>query len=52
MPLAWFPRLVRATPAQRGHREIAAAGSGIRWPELDEDLGVEGLLRGASAAAR
>jgi hypothetical protein len=52
VPLAWFPRLARATPAQRARWEIAAAGRGLHWPELDEDLGVEGLLRGAAAPAR
>ena len=52
VPLAWFPRLARATPAQRARWEIAAAGHGIHWPALDEDLSVEGLLRGAAATAR
>ena len=49
VPLEWYPRLGRATPEQRGNWQIAGAGFGIHWPELDEDLGVEGLLRGASA---
>lgn len=44
-PLAWFPRLVNATPAQRAHWELAAAGHGVHWPEIDEDLSVAGLLR-------
>ncbi len=44
-PLAWFPRLVGATPAQRAHWEASAAGHGIHWPEIDEDLSVAGLLR-------
>jgi Protein of unknown function (DUF2442) len=44
-PLSWFPRLVAATPAQRGKWEPAAAGYGIHWPEIDEDLSVAGLLR-------
>jgi hypothetical protein len=47
VPLAWFPRLAAATPKQRAHREIAGGGYGIHWPEIDEDLSVEGLLRGA-----
>lgn len=49
-PLAWYPRLLRATPGQRAHWEKCAAGFGIHWPDLDEDLSTEGLLRGAPAA--
>ena len=49
VPLNWYPRLERATPAQRANWELAAAGYGIHWPELDEDLSSEGLLRGAPA---
>lgn len=47
VPLAWYPRLHQATPQQRKHWEIAGGGYGIHWPELDEDLSTEGLLRGA-----
>jgi hypothetical protein len=50
VPLAWYPRLFAATPAQRNHFEVAGAGYGIHWPELDEDLSTEGLLRGAPAS--
>ena len=50
-PLAWFPRLANATPAQRGRWERAGGGYSLHWPELDEDLSTEGLLRGAPAAA-
>ena len=46
-PLAWFPRLLNATPEQRNHWQQAGAGGGIHWPDLDEDLSTEGLLRGA-----
>jgi hypothetical protein len=49
VPLAWFPRLLDATPEQRARWELAGAGYGIHWPDLDEDLGTEGLLRGAPA---
>ncbi|WP_158928796.1 DUF2442 domain-containing protein [Acidisphaera sp. S103] len=49
VPLAWYPRLVDATPAQRAHWEMAGAGYGIHWPELDEDISTEGLLAGARA---
>jgi hypothetical protein len=50
VPLAWYPRLLDATPDQRAECEIAGAGYGIHWPQIDEDLSVEGLLRGAPAA--
>ena len=49
VPLAWFPRLLDATPAQRARWEPAGAGHSIHWPDLDEDLSTEGLLRGAAA---
>ena len=52
VPLAWFPRLLRATPQQRSNFEILGHGAGIHWPDVDEDLSVEGLLRGARSAAR
>jgi hypothetical protein len=52
VPVAWYPRLEGATPAQRAHWEIAGAGYGIHWPEIDEDLSTEGLLRGAPAPRR
>ena len=48
-PLAWYPRLLHATPAQRKNWKISGGGFGIRWEELDEDLSTEGLLRGAPA---
>ena len=50
VPLAWFPKLLHATAEQRKHWELAGAGFGIHWPELDEDLSSEGLLRGAPAS--
>lgn len=49
VPLAWYPRLFNATPAQRANCEVAGGGYGIHWPEIDEDLSTEGLLRGAPA---
>ncbi len=48
-PLAWYPRLLKATPDQRRNWEKAGAGFGIHWPDIDEDLSTEGLLRGAAA---
>jgi len=48
-PLWWYPRLHRATPEQRRRWEPAGAGRGIHWPDVDEDLSLEGMLRGAKA---
>jgi Protein of unknown function (DUF2442) len=48
-PLAWYPRLLGATEAQRSNWEKCGGGYGIHWPDLDEDLSTEGLLRGAPA---
>lgn len=50
-PLDWFPRLKAATPGQRANWEEAAAGLGIHWPDIDEDIGMAGLLRASSAEA-
>ncbi|MEM1133806.1 MAG: DUF2442 domain-containing protein [Pseudomonadota bacterium] len=49
VPLAWYPRLHSATPEQRDNWEVAGGGYGIHWPDIDEDLSTEGLLRGAPA---
>jgi hypothetical protein len=49
VPLAWYPRLLHATGAQRKNWRVAGGGYGIHWPEIDEDLSTEGLLRGAPA---
>ncbi len=45
-PLAWYPRLVHATPEERDNWEIHAGGQHLHWPDLDEDLSVEMLLTG------
>ena len=45
VPLAWFPKLAKATPGQLENYELLGDGEGIHWPDLDEDLSVEGLLR-------
>jgi hypothetical protein len=47
VPLAWFPRLLAATPEQRTQHEIGGGGIGLHWADLDEDLSVAGLLAGA-----
>ena len=50
VPLVWYPRLLNATPEQRLNWKVSGAGYGIHWPDMDEDLSTEGLLRGAPAA--
>ncbi|MCF7765506.1 MAG: DUF2442 domain-containing protein [Verrucomicrobia bacterium] len=50
VPLAWYPRLLRATPTQRAHWRTCAGGYGIHWPDIDEHLSTEGLLRGAPSS--
>ena len=47
VPLTWYPRLLKATEAQRNNWRLTGAGYGIHWSDLDEDLSTEGLLRGA-----
>jgi hypothetical protein len=49
VPLMWYPRLMKATEEQRAHWEVCGGGYGIHWPEIDEDLSAEGLLRGSPA---
>lgn len=49
-PLAWFPRLLRATAEQRAKVELSSRG--LHWEELDEDIGVEGLLAGRKDQTR
>jgi len=49
VPLAWFPRLLHAKPDQRGNWRLIGDGRGIHWSDVDEDLSVAGLLRGAAA---
>jgi hypothetical protein len=46
VPLAWYPRLVDGSPAERSKWRLIGQGHGIHWPDLDEDLSVEGLLAG------
>ena len=48
-PLVWYPRLLHATTAQKANWRISGGGYGIHWPDLDEDLSTDGLLRGAPA---
>jgi hypothetical protein len=52
VPLAWYPRLLHASNEQRSNWRISGGGYGIHWPDIDEDLSTEGLLRGAPAPRR
>lgn len=52
VPLAWYPRLLHANPKERDNWKIAGGGYGIHWPDIDEDLSTEGLLRGAPSPQR
>ena len=46
VPIGWYPRLSYGSPEERANFEISGAGYGIHWPDLDEDIGVDGLLLG------
>ncbi|MEB0136295.1 DUF2442 domain-containing protein [Actimicrobium sp. CCC2.4] len=48
VPLAWFPRLLHATPEQRQQCELSV--NGIHWEALDEDISIAGLLAGRGNA--
>jgi hypothetical protein len=49
-PLAWFPRLMHASPTERSNWRLIGKGDGIHWQDLDEDISVEGLLAGKPSA--
>ena len=49
VPLAWSWRLSDATPQQRNNYEIIGDGQGVHWPDVDEDLSVEGMFHGVPA---
>ena len=49
VPLVWYPRLLNASETERKNWLISGGGYGIHWPDIDEDLSTEGLLRGAPA---
>lgn len=46
VPIGWYPRLAQASASERASYEVSGGGYGIHWPELDEDISVEGLLLG------
>jgi hypothetical protein len=49
VPIVWYPRLAYATAEERNNFAIAGGGYGIHWPDLDEDIGVDGLLLGKTS---
>ncbi len=49
VPLIWYPRLYHATADQLANWQVSGGGYGIHWPDIDEDLSTDGLLRGAPA---
>lgn len=52
VPVEWYPRLAHASKKQLGNWQVCGGGYGIHWPDLDEDLSTEGLLRGAPAPTK
>jgi hypothetical protein len=48
-PLAWYPRLLRGSVAERSNYRLIGSGEGLHWPDLDEDISVEGILAGRSS---
>jgi hypothetical protein len=50
VPLAWFPRLLNGTAAERENWTLIARGEGVHWPDLDEDISVASLLAGRPSA--
>jgi hypothetical protein len=49
VPLAWFPRLLHGTARERSRWRFIGRGEGIHWPDLDEDISIEGLLLGKAS---
>lgn len=46
VPVAWYPRLLQATPEERNNWRLIARGEGIHWPDIDEDISIENILFG------
>jgi Protein of unknown function (DUF2442) len=49
VPLVWYPRLLNSSESERKNWQVCGGGYGIHWPDIDEDLSTEGMLRGAPA---
>ena len=52
VPLGWYPRLTCATPKERDGWVLIGGGSGVHWPEVDEDVSVASLLAGRPSSER
>lgn len=50
IPLAWYPRLLHSTPAEREHWRLIGRGRGIQWPDIEEDISLASLLAGRPSA--
>ena len=50
IPIGWYPRLADGTPDERSNAIISGTGYGLHWPDLDEDISVEGLLLGKKSS--
>ncbi|MEX2214712.1 MAG: DUF2442 domain-containing protein [Phycisphaeraceae bacterium] len=46
VPLSWYPRLLHASSAERSNWQLLGEGYAVEWPDLDEHIGIEGLLAG------
>jgi hypothetical protein len=46
VPLSWYPRVFQGTPQERSNMIIQGNGLGVHWPELDEDISIEGIIAG------
>jgi hypothetical protein len=52
IPIAWFPRLVKASSTERQNWRLIGRGEGIHWPDVDEDISVLGLIAGFGDTTR
>ena len=50
VPLAWYPRLAHGSVAERSNWSLVGRGEGVHWPDLDEDVSVDGLVAGRGSA--
>lgn len=46
IPLDWYPRLLHGSPSERSNWQLLGEGYAVEWPDLDEHIGVEGLIAG------
>jgi hypothetical protein len=52
IPLSWYPRLMHGIQQERNHWQLLGEGYAIEWPDLDEHIGIEGLLAGRRSTER